>query len=186
MPAYLLAAPPAPAVTTVPRADDLGAPLLVEQVGLRVGQRRERAGDPFQELIGEAGIAREHRAVQVGADDPAADDAVGGAAAVGCGAERRPRPAPIAVTPRWFSKPTSQPVPSASSRTATSPTSRFGARVVTASTRQRARPTEPSAVDERRPDELEAGAHREHGAAPPVTASFNARRSQRFERRELR
>src|SRR5262249_10113877 len=63
--------------------DECGAPFGVEQVGLGVRARRERAGHPFEELIGEARVARQHRPVQVRADDVAAHDAVGRAAALG-------------------------------------------------------------------------------------------------------
>ena len=54
----------------------------MEEIGLRVGQWRERSGDPFQQLIREAGIACEHRTVEIRTDHPTADDAIGGAAAL--------------------------------------------------------------------------------------------------------
>ena len=95
-------------------------------------------------------------------------------------------PVPSAVTPRWFSKPTSQPVPSTSSWTATSPTSRFAARVVAASTSPKPATTPPSAPQQRGADELESGAHREQHRAALDGVVQRARAAERVERGELR
>jgi len=55
----------------------------VQQVGLRIVERCERSDRPFQEPIGKLRIPRQHRAVQIGADDAFPHGAVGREPAIG-------------------------------------------------------------------------------------------------------
>jgi hypothetical protein len=49
----------------------------VQEIGLRIVERVEGPDDPFEQPIGEPGISREYRAVQVGTDDAPVHRAVG-------------------------------------------------------------------------------------------------------------
>ena len=157
----------------------LGAALGVQQVGLRVVERRERPDDPLEQLIGEARDSARApvRAGRCRRRVPYTAPSVVTPRSGVRGPERRRARAGV-VTPRWFSKPTSQPVPSASSRTATSPTRRVGARVVAASSRPSPSTVAAVGADQRRADELEAGADREHDRAR-VDRGASARRTLR-------
>jgi hypothetical protein len=63
----------------------------VEQIGLRIVEPRERPDRPFQQPIGEARVPRQHRAVQVGADDASVHGPVGRVPAIGTPSAQRSR-----------------------------------------------------------------------------------------------
>ena len=182
-----------PCSVGLPRAA-LDEPVLgsfgMKGIGLGVVDRRQLADHPGQEQVGQLGVARQHRPVQVGAPHPARHGALDRAVLVahaGLHLAHRPgRRGRSSVTAPWFSNPVSVRQPTvrpirAPARTSTSPMARGELeRTVTQSSKPEPLAALAVGADETLTQDLEPGTDgQDHGTAS--TARCSGRPALSFE-----